>query len=181
MKMLEILLKYLPKNGGWPAGVDYIADNGKGCAFQYRTKGQIAGSPVHYLMRIDSTGMETVTREQYESAFAAKNDNLVWDGEGLPPVGVECEMLWNKEWVKCVIKAYGDEQFIFKAQGHKEWAGHINNFEFRPIRSPEDVARDRAIKDMESVIDALIDRSKSFEAIYHAIAAGKITGVSIAK
>ena len=73
-----------------------------------------------------------------------------WSGEGLPPVGVECEMLWNKEWVKCVIKAYGDEQFIFKADGHREWEGHIANFSFRPIRSPEDAAR-------REVIDSLVE------------------------
>lgn len=98
-----------------------------------------------------------------------------WSGEGLPPVGVECEMLWDKEWVKCVIKAYGDEQFIFKAQGHREWAGHINNFEFRPIRSAEDVARHNALYALESLnIDSDVTVS-----IYDAIAAGKIPGVKL--
>lgn len=75
----------------------------------------------------------------------------VWDGEGLPPVGVECEILWNDDWVKCVVKAYGEEQLIFKAEESREWAGHINNYKFRPIRSPEDVAKDEAISEMVGI------------------------------
>lgn len=77
---------------------------------------------------------------------------LVWHGEGLPPVGVRCEILWNDDWVKCVVKAYGEEQLIFKAEGSREWAGHINNYKFRPIRSPEDVARDEEIVLLTDVI-----------------------------
>lgn len=107
----------------------------------------------------------------------------VWDGEGLPPVGVECEILWNEYWVKCVVKAYGEEQLIFKAEGSREWAGHINNYKFRPIRSPEDVARDGAIAEMRLVgytlpagIAFSISKEEMAE-IYDAIAAGKIKGV----
>lgn len=98
-----------------------------------------------------------------------------WSGEGLPPVGVECEMLWNDEWVKCAVKAYGDEQFIFKADGHREWAGHISNFSFRPIRSHEDVTRARVrsqecdkIFSILSGVERQGNRSDMAEAVYDA-------------
>ena len=106
--------------------------------------------------------------------------NTEWSGDGLPPVGVECEMLWNKEWVKCAVKAYGDQQFIFKADGHREWAGHINNFSFRPIRSPEDTARDKAIHAMSSSHKPCGHATVGICAdIYDAIALGMIPGVKL--
>lgn len=100
----------------------------------------------------------------------------VWDGEGLPPVGVECEILWNDDWVKCVVKAYGKEQLIFKAEGSREWAGHIKNYKFRPIRSPEDVARNEAIDSIQAKL--LLRREVAID-FYDAIAAGEITGVKL--
>lgn len=103
-----------------------------------------------------------------------------WDGKGLPPVGVECEILWNDDWVKCVVKAYGEEQLIFKAEESREWAGHINNYKFRPIRSPEDVARSNAIGEMERAYEELTGRpAREAEEYYDLIAAGKIIGIKL--
>lgn len=179
MKMLDLLLKHLPNNGGWPDGADYIADNGHGHVFKYCTKGQISGGSVPCLVRIDSTGLETVTREQYESALSAKNNEPDWDGEGLPPVGVECEVKGcigdYQEWKKVTVFAVRDKTVFFEHDGR--WAATANH-EFRPIRSPEDVARDEAIKAMREALGhaaGLIEVSN----IYRAIAAGKIPGIKL--
>ena len=73
----------------------------------------------------------------------------VWHGAGLPPVGFECEMSYaGDEWRKCTIIAKGSEQIIFKQDGCREFSGHKNNYKFRPIRPPEDVARDEFIKEL---------------------------------
>jgi len=77
-----------------------------------------------------------------------------WNGEGLPPVGVECEMSYaGHEWMNCVLIAHGDEQIIFKLDGCREFSGHRNNYKFRPIRSPQEIARDEAINGMAEIIE----------------------------
>lgn len=74
----------------------------------------------------------------------------VWSGEGLPPVGVECEYeLYSGEWIKCRIEFVGRELMIVSAVGGEFSCGF--HAKFRPIRSPEDVARDEAIEAMRDV------------------------------
>ncbi|WHZ42164.1 hypothetical protein QNM34_07775 [Rahnella bonaserana] len=102
-----------------------------------------------------------------------------WDGESFPPAGCECEIYWNEKWMKCVVIAHRDEQVIFRAEKHREWAGHKNNYKFRPIRSPEYIARDKAIRAFEEAVDNCIDRSKVLEFIYDTIAEGKIPGIKL--
>lgn len=101
----------------------------------------------------------------------------VWDGAGLPPAGVECEYeLYAGEWIKCRIEFVGRELMIVST-GDTEF--YCNFFaRFRPIRSPEDVARGEAIKAMREVLGhaaGLIEVSN----IYRAIAEGKIPGVKL--
>jgi hypothetical protein len=76
-----------------------------------------------------------------------------WDGEGLPPVGVECEMSYaGDEWHKCVIIAKGEEQIIYQTQGCREFSGHRDNYRFRPIRSEADKKKEAVEK---AIADAL--------------------------
>lgn len=112
--------------------------------------------------------------------------NEVWDGEGLPPVGVECEMSYaGDEWHKCVIIAKGEEQIIYQAQGSREFSGHRDNYRFRPIRSEADKKKEEAIK---AIFDTLAqyDNLKgchTYEGkadyMFSAIAAGKIPHIRI--
>lgn len=102
-----------------------------------------------------------------------------WSGEGLPPVGVECESLTGGEWRKVMVCYIGEpgthvEALVFDVKSARPfWAD-----QFRPIRSPEDVARDEAIKAMRAALGhaaGLIEVSN----IYRAIAAGKIPGIKL--
>lgn len=103
-----------------------------------------------------------------------------WNGEGLPPVGVKCEMSYSdNEWYRCVIIAKGEEQIIYKREGCEEFSGHRNNYKFRPIRSEADKKRDAAISAIDTVCLLVRDASKTASAIYDAIAAGDIPGVKI--
>lgn len=104
-----------------------------------------------------------------------------WDGEGLPPVGVECEFYDCESWNTVKIKFIGDKYVVLhdlKFDVERVYSVADKPDKFRPIRSPEDVVRDEAIKAMcESLGHAagLIEVSN----IYRAIAAGKIPGVKL--
>lgn len=103
-----------------------------------------------------------------------------WNGDWLPPVGLECEMSYaGDEWHKCVIIAKGEEQIIYQTQGSREFSGHRNNYRFRPIRSEADKKRDAAISAIDAACLLVRDASKTAEAIYVAIAAGDIPGVKL--
>lgn len=87
-----------------------------------------------------------------------------WTGEGLPPVGVEIEAKHKDatpEWArpdfyKTEIVALGKELVIFAAESTGcETVGKIENYEFRPARTPEQIAaekRDAAIKEMQRLV-----------------------------
>lgn len=117
---------------------------------------------------------------QYIIAERRPIEEYAWAGEGLPPAGVECEYeLYAGEWRKCRIEFVGRELMIVST-GDSEFSCNFYA-KFRPIRSPEDVARDEAIEAMRDAgytLPAAIRFSKEEMAeIYDAIAAGKIKGV----
>jgi len=115
----------------------------------------------------------------------------VWDGEGLPPVGVECETL-NKEygrWYKVRIifsdlvrrvawEEVGDEYFNIDCDNSSDLRI------FRPIRSPEDVAMDEVGLAIYHAINwnakgelVSSSRMEDYKKAYDAIVAGKIPGI----
>lgn len=87
-----------------------------------------------------------------------------WSGEGLPPVGVEIEVKHKDatpEWArpdfyKAEIVAIGKQLVIFAAEATGcETVGKIEDYEFRPVRTPEQIAaekRDAAIKEMQRLV-----------------------------
>ncbi|MCT5733985.1 hypothetical protein LZM23_29285, partial [Pseudomonas aeruginosa] len=83
-----------------------------------------------------------------------------WDGQGLPPVGTLCE--WHGPnsdgpdgWVytESNVVAYTDDGLFICMQKQGCWpvVQRIDNCEFRPIRTPEQIAaeeREKAIEEM---------------------------------
>lgn len=90
MKLIDLLVQELPKRGGWPHSVKMIRQNYHGMLFN----GSEPSDPFFFagekFEMVDEWRTSKVTREQYETALAAAQQS-VWDGEGLPPVGCECE------------------------------------------------------------------------------------------
>ena len=115
-----------------------------------------------------------VTREQYEAALAAAQQP-VWDGEGLPPVGCECEarFIMGGEWFffRCVAV---DCEIAFGWSGKEPATLNPSDYEFRPIRSEADKKRD-------AIIEALTYHTNAADAadLYKAIAAGEVKGVKL--
>ncbi len=103
-----------------------------------------------------------------------------WRGEGLPPVGVECEWLasGDHEWIAVTVLCYdGEDAWLKPSDGSQSFVvGNVDNF--RPLRAEAEKLRESAIND----IAILIGRGTFFqdaERIYDAIAAGEIPGVKL--
>ena len=82
----------------------------------------------------------------------------LWNGDGLPPVGCECQYRKHKkaeqsEWFDGVVKYASEFTVVIQPVYYPgETVGHPANFEFRPVRSEEDEKRD----EMASEIDGFI-------------------------
>lgn len=172
MKLIELLVQELPKRGGWPDGaveccrhygansIDFYDDHGNwptDCSIQY---GEYFAKDAVY----ENTHCyhQSVTREQYEAALAASKEMLinkpqpVWNGDGLPPAGCECEFSWAGEpYRKCRLLFITKltaviEDLSSSDDSDREEAYSPEEVKFRPIRT--DTERDQAIADMRNVV-----------------------------
>ena len=95
--------------------------------------------------RITSSALAVVPRRTTPS----------WSGEGLPPAGVVCEMHYCGEWEKTEILCIGVKHVFIRqiaVTGEAfECSLNLSACQFRPIRTPEQIAadeREAAIKEM---------------------------------
>lgn len=79
MKLIDLLVKELPKRGGWPGATHALVQNSSGCI--YRAGG---GPPLLNARRSDDWELAEVTREQYESALADSDGWIEWGGGECP-------------------------------------------------------------------------------------------------
>lgn len=102
-----------------------------------------------------------------------------WDGEGLPPEGVECEWLDNREAYVPVKIMYSSKDAVVIRGRSQAFNEDVDipldpvfepaRCKFRPIRSPEDVARDDFIKKLSgNVIEGFSIGTKFAAALYEA-------------
>ncbi len=104
-----------------------------------------------------------------------------WDGEGLPPVGAECEARMSFDgWVKVRVLHHnqlGNEAVVVsEGDGQAGWAD-----EFRPIRTPDQRAEDRAVEAMVKVYkeSPRCTYDGSMRDVYAEIREGRIPGVKL--
>ena len=182
MKLLELLVKELPKRGGWIKEHYQCAQDKTGEVCFY-TKGKIhitqygvwsisVGSEAKHdgfsrvvISLADDYAETIITREQYEAALAASAPK--WDGEGLPPVGAEVQCICNQ------FPSEGQEKLLGKILYSGEYTilhtyktneqHHVpvesvlmtKHWSITPIRSEADKKRDAAIEEMVELIDSL--------------------------
>ncbi|KAE9723510.1 hypothetical protein ACS6L5_00745 [Enterobacter hormaechei subsp. oharae] len=196
MKLIDILVRELPKRGGWPEGavecvrfvdeatIDFYDEHGNwpdDCSLTY---GPIAKAIC--ITPTEPCQRESVTLVEYESALAASKPE--WDGEGLPPVGCRVEANYGGEWVEAMVaytdrpEAHGDavawkEALVFDCKTTRPfWAD-----EFRPIRSEADKKKYGTIEKMLSIffsappVDEPNENDRvAMAELYDAIRSGKI-------
>lgn len=188
MKLIDLLVQELPKRGGWPDGVDSIyqdhdggifAWTGSPCKLLFRT-GIIADNCRPYGLDVSIENM--VTRNQYKSAIAL-SQKPSWNGEGLPPVGVECEVSVDGGRSWCTYRAISEKngaRLIEISNLTEEFQN--SNWIFRPLRTEAERKRDafiNAVLDDMRVIPCDLSLRDEVAVIYDAIAAGKIPGVKL--
>lgn len=106
-----------------------------------------------------------------------------WDGEYPIPAGVNVEVHFDGDdsrvWTEFRVEYMrGDVVVLYDYRSYCVESWPNARLSFRPIRSPDEVARDEAIKAMREALGhaaGLIEVSN----IYRAIAAGKIPGVKL--
>nr|DAH88118.1 MAG TPA: peptidoglycan recognition protein [Caudoviricetes sp.] len=195
MKLIDLLVQELPKRGGWP--------NGAVCATQdkdgevYFSEGETpefglvawhdgdwCGNEFH---TITATDYDTaiITRAQYESALAA-SQKPAWNGEGLPPVGCDCECHVDEGIIHCVVVGYdfdGKAVVMRNVPVRKYFSIQANSGRIRPLRTEKERKRDEAAEAIGFYMPEFItDTPNEFyhaKKIYDAIAAGKIPGVKL--
>lgn len=202
MKLLELLVKELPKRGGWPEGADYVVQDCDGsCDIKF---GSGYGYPIlddrgvwvndirrdwgidtdesyirDFEILASDASTSIITREQYEAALQP-----AWNGEGLPPVGSKVESFINGEWKLVKVVYTGEpggeyEALVFDVKTTKPAWSDL----FRPTRTEADRKREEAINAISLAYDTQ-DRFGNYRAatgVYEDIAAGKIPGVELSK
>lgn len=192
MKLIDLLVQELPKRGGWPEGavecqrfvdeatIDFYDENGNwddDCSLTY---GPIASQLIRK-QTFPCEG-EQVTRKQYESALAA-SQKPAWSGEGIPPVGCECEVSVDGGRSWCTYRAINEKNGVRLVEiGNLTEEFEDDNWIFRPLPTESERKRDafiNAVLDDMRVIPCDLSLRDEVAVIYDAIAAGKIPGVRL--
>lgn len=195
MKLVDLLVQELPKRGGWPDGaieccrhygtnsIDFYDETGNWDDDCYLKYGKDFAKDCIYEETSESHHLQSISRSEYESALAA-SQKPAWDGEGVPPVGCECEskQFSQVDWAKFKVAAACDGH-VFGFWGNGVSAALDSKmWEFRPLRTEAQRKRDAAVKVIKGLL--MFDygddpRVNDATFIYDAIAAGKIPGVKL--
>lgn len=79
-----------------------------------------------------------------------------WNGEGRPPVRTVCEHRTGPgmSWSSATVLAYGEKKVFYRDRDGHEWSRPYDEIEFRPIRTPEQIAMaDRANRIQEALVE----------------------------
>lgn len=193
MKLIDLLVKELPKRGGWPQNVTHIGQDYDRELMFYGRGSAMTGIFLDELAidhrKCGGSGAK-ITQEQYESALA-ESQKPAWNGEGVPPVGCECEYSLNRgsSWWKCKIDYIVGTQGVvmlchtFEGVQYVPFSSYGDSLKFRPIRTEAERKRDDAAEAIDWYMPEFIpDTPNDYyhaKKIYDAIAAGKIPGVKL--
>lgn len=199
MKLIDLLVQELPKRGGWPQNALSITQDNDGSLCVWDTNDphydglswkHHTGNSLMYFwhgewaMPLASDHKESIiTYWQYKAALAA-SQKPAWNGEGVPPVGCECEYISNgTSWGKVKVIGLDGEKIVIRPSGEIYYAITPSNKDvFIPLRTESDKKRERicdAIYGALTKAERQHNRSDEAEAVYDAIAAGKIPGVKL--
>lgn len=121
-----------------------------------------------------SRALETQALTDLCSTFAS------WDGEGLPPVGLEVEAWYSMDtlpgWKPFKLKYYSEESVVFEGMGETYASRETFDrygLKFRPIRTAEQIAaeshRAKFVGELNRLWDADTKRSEFIEAVYNLV------------
>ena len=195
MKLIDLLVQELPKRGGWPKDAEYchltqydrhcltiVFSHWQTCTGNNLTtsKEEMIFSGIGYLG--DTLYGCIVTAKEYKSALALLQ-KPAWNGEGLPPVGCECEVSVDGGRSWCTYRAINEKNgFRLIEIGNLTEEFQNNNWIFRPLRTEAERKHEAVLESICAVLEMVAQdykREDEAKIIYEAIAAGKIRGVKL--
>lgn len=79
-----------------------------------------------------------------------------WDGQGPPPVGDSCERRFvgvsGSSWFGCIVLARGSRKIFIRDDNGDEWAHSLDEVEFRPYRTPEQIAAEEREEEINRMV-----------------------------
>lgn len=114
-----------------------------------------------------------------------------WSGEGLPPVGCECEFMKHTlnaipNWRRGIIKYVSEYTVVIvEALSPGEFVAHPRTCDFRPVRTEAERKREKVVQALCNAGggNGRVDEDSGYGScwfdIYDAIAEGKIPGVKL--
>jgi len=91
-----------------------------------------------------------ISADQY-AVVGREGGPYPWGGEGLPPVGADCEYFDGGEWMRCEVVAHRNNAAVVLSDCYEP--AFVSRQDLRPIRTAEQIAaeeREKAIKQMIS-------------------------------
>lgn len=195
MKLIDLLVKELPKLGGWPDGAEYARVSYFGVGkilVDFRLPdayGELSYCIGVIARNLIDTGTDVdyhmIRRDSYESALSA-SQKPAWNGEGLPPVGCKCECHVDEGVIHCIVVGYdfdGKAVVMRNVPARKYFSIQANQGRIKPLHTEAERKRDEAAEAIDFYMPEFIpDTPNEFyhaKKIYDAIAAGKIPGVKL--
>lgn len=197
MTLLELLVKELPKRGGWPEGAHYAAQDDDGSIYTFERAPEIDcgewidaddSSPA-FVSKIGCFNLASdqheaiITRQQYEAALAA-SQKVEWDGSYPIKPGTDVEVHFDGDdsrvWTEFRVE-YMRGDVVVLYDYHCDDVGAYSNecLNFRPIRCEADKKRKETIDLMDKRFKEVLAAGSTeamaiFATVYDTIAAGKI-------
>ena len=213
MKLIDLLVQHLGSQGGWPIGAEVCAQDNDGEVCFYTEKGihrrggcAVWSIPVDvqsklvkrriFFIQAEDMVTSVVCREQYEAALAASKQ-VEWSGDGLPPVGCECEFFNGdrydcrgsvpKDGAKVKIVAHDKSEigtdiavFTWTGMDGALHAEACTEMLFRPIRTETERKLEDGVADLQKAFLMASDTDDVGQVIWDHIAEGKIPGIKLA-
>ena len=134
-------------------------------------------------------GIEKVNDEADLNECIGQAPVEIWNGEGLPPVGCECEYtmqtITGDDWNQCTVDYVGSSFVVYRDCCGVELSCSIGCIKFRPILSEAERKREKAVQALcnagggNGKVDEKVGYGSCWFDVYDAIAAGKIPGVKL--
>lgn len=202
MKLIDLLVQELPKHGGWPQGSQFIAADMDGRIDSYENEPEIDDSKESWRdsmgygykqadiipsTKVSDWDTAIISREEYEASL------VEWDGEGLPPIGAEVEVMSpTYGWKKATVTAVTDTWIIAQYEDGVEFAGAHRTFSntlgwvtncshFRKVKSQAEQLREATIASLQDSLNGsgYVLPDGSAKIVVDAIAQGKVSGLKL--
>lgn len=173
---------------GIPAKISHDLDSSKRHAIRWQHHGNSHDIIAYRLHQPQEAAQPKADDEADLNECIGQDAAQVWNGEGLPPVGCECESKFrhrnSADWMyfRCVAV---DCDVAFGWTGKDAVALELESYQFRPIRSEAERKREEAVQALcdagggNGKVDEKAGYGSCWFDVYDAIAAGKIPGVKL--